>query len=208
MKGAVFGDKYTKDYGAVMNYARITPPAIKENYVDIPGGDSSLDLTETVGGIVYNDGLIDFKFTLFDFSRKEDMKNDLHGKRLQIVLEREPEFYYDGRLSCSSDVWVAGRYELSMSAKVKPYKYEVQETLHTERVNGTARELKLINTRMPVMPRITVDGDVYLTYEENRCHLETGVYQIPEITLYEGLNRIRLSGKGIVRLEYRRGRLI
>lgn len=208
MKGAVFGDKYTKDYGAVMNYARITPPAIKENYVDIPGGDSSLDLTETVGGIVYNDGLIDFKFTLFDFSRKEDMKNDLHGKRLQIVLEREPEFYYDGRLSCSSDVWVAGRYELSMSAKVKPYKYEVQETLHTERVNGTARELKLINTRMPVMPNITVDGDIYLTYEGNRYHMETGIYQIPEVTLYEGLNRIKLSGKGTVRLEYRRGRLI
>ena len=49
MKGAVFGDKRTEDYGAIMNYARITPPAVKENYVDIPGGDSSLDLTETVG---------------------------------------------------------------------------------------------------------------------------------------------------------------
>lgn len=130
MKGAVFGDKYTKDYGAIMNYARITPPAVKENYVDIPGGDSSLDLTETVGGIVYNDGLIDFKFTLFDFAQKEDMKNDLHGRRFRIILEREPDFYYDGRLSCNSESWVAGWYELFMSAKVKPYKYEIHETLH------------------------------------------------------------------------------
>ncbi|MDE7339927.1 MAG: hypothetical protein K2N80_05105 [Lachnospiraceae bacterium] len=208
MKGAVFGDKYTKDYGAIMNYARITPPAVKENYVDIPGGDSSLDLTETVGGIVYNDGMIDFKFTLFDFSKKENMKNDLHGKRLRIILEREPEFYYDGRLACSSDGWVAGRYELLMNAKVKPYKFEIHETLHTERMNGTAKEMKLINTRMPVMPRITVDGDIYLTYDGSRYHMETGVYQIPEITLYEGLNRIKLSGKGTVRLEYRKGRLI
>lgn len=112
MDGAVFGDKYTKDYGAIMNYARITPPAVKENYVDIPGGDSALDLTETVGGIVFNDGLIDFKFTLFEFALKEDMKNDLHGRRLRIILEREPGFYYDGRLSYSSESRAAGRYEL------------------------------------------------------------------------------------------------
>ena len=136
------------------------------------------------------------------------MKNDLHGRRFRIILEREPDFYYDGRLSCDSESRVAGRYELFMSAKVKPYKYEIHETLHTDHVNGTARELKLINTRMPVMPRITVDGDIYLTYGDNRCHLVAGVYQIPEITLYEGLNRIKLSGKGTVRLEYRKGRLI
>lgn len=95
-----------------------------------------------------------------------------------------------------------------MSAKVKPYKYEIHETLHMERVNGTIKEIKLINTRMPVMPQITVDGDVFLTCGSNKYHMATGVYQIPEITLYEGLNRIKLSGKGTVRLEYRRGRLI
>ena len=31
MLGAVFGDRRSVDYGAVMNYARITPPAVKEN---------------------------------------------------------------------------------------------------------------------------------------------------------------------------------
>ena len=42
MDGAIFGNKHSKeDYGAVMNYARVTPPSVKENYVDIAGGDSS-----------------------------------------------------------------------------------------------------------------------------------------------------------------------
>lgn len=208
MKGAVFGDKRTEDYGAIMNYARITPPAVKENYVDIPGGDSSLDLTETVGGIVYNDGMIDFKFTLFDFSKKEMMKNDLHGKRLKIILEREPEFYYDGRLSCNADEWFGGLYELLMNARVKPYKYEVRETLHVDKADGTDKEIKLINTKMPVMPRITVDGTVQAIYDGNIYTMKTGIYQIPEITLYEGLNRIGISGKGTIRFEYRKGRLI
>ena len=56
LEGAIFGNRYSRDdYGAVMNYARITPPAVKENYVDIAGGDSSIDLTEAVGGLVYGE---------------------------------------------------------------------------------------------------------------------------------------------------------
>lgn len=207
MKGAVFGDKHTKDYNAIMNYARITPPAVKENYVDIAGGDSTIDLTEAVSGIVYDDGMIDFKFTLMDFPKKEAMKNDIHGKRMQIVLEQEPGFYYEGRISCNKDDWIAGRYELYFTAKVKPYKYEKRSTIHTENING-AKDIILINSRMPVMPRITIEGNVYITYEGTRYSMQSGVYQIPEITFYEGQNRMKASGKGNIRFEYRKGRLI
>ena len=123
MYGAAFGDKRSKDdYGAVMNYARITPPSVKENYVDIAGGNSSIDLTEAVGGVVFEDGEIDFKFTLFDPDKKEQMKNDLHGNRMKIVLDREPEFYYEGRVSVTSEKQTGNIYELCMKAKVKPYK--------------------------------------------------------------------------------------
>lgn len=208
MKGAVFDGKNTKDYRAIMNYARITPPAVKENYVDIPGGDSSIDLTETVGGIIYNDGLIDFKFTLMDFLQKENMKNYIHGKRMQIILEREPEFYYDGRVSCSADEWVRGHYELMFAAKVKPYKYENRKIIHTDKVSYGSKEIILYNSRMPVMPRITVDGDIVIIHENTKYSMHTGIYEIPEITLYEGINRIKVSGKGSIKLEYRKGRLI
>lgn len=208
MKGAVFDGKYSRDWGAIMNYARITPPAVKENYVDIPGGDSCIDLTETVGGIVYNDGIIEFKFTLMDFAKKEDMKNNLHGKRGQIILEREPELYYEGRVSCSADEWVHGHYELMFTAKVKPYKYEKRTTIHTATVSNAAKEIILINSRMPVMPRITIEGNILLIYGNARYSMQDGVYEIPEITLYEGMNRMNVSGKGSIKLEYRKGRLI
>ena len=100
MQGAFFNDRYSNDYGSIMNYARITPAAVKENYVDIAGGDSDIDLTEAVGGVVFEDGQIDFKFTFFDSQSKDRMKNDLHGRRMKIILEREPEFYYEGRVKC------------------------------------------------------------------------------------------------------------
>ena len=81
MYGAVFGDRYSReDYGAVMNYARVVPSAVKEVYVDIDGGDSAIDLTEAVGGVAYEDAKIEFKFTLFSDEKAERMRNDLHGR--------------------------------------------------------------------------------------------------------------------------------
>ena len=208
MDGAKFGDRLSyENYEAIMNYARILPPSVKENYVDIAGGDSSIDLTEAVGGVVYDDGEIEFKFTLKDRNKKDQMKNDLHGKRMQIVLEREPEFYYDGRIRCTKEEWNKGLYELYFSAKVKPYKYESIYKIHMEDVDGT-KEIILQNTRMPTIPQITITGVISLVYEGMKYNMEEGVYQIPEITFFEGRNIINVSGKGSIKFQYRRGQLI
>ena len=208
MDGARFGDRLSyENYEAIMNYARIIPPSVKENYVDVAGGDSSIDLTEAVGGVVYDDGEIEFKFTLKDRDKKDQMKNDLHGKRMQIVLEREPEFYYDGRIRCTKEEWKKGLYELYFSAKVKPYKYESIYKIHTEKVNGT-KEIILQNTRMPTIPQITITGSISLVYEGMKYNMDEGVYQIPEITFFEGRNILTVSGTGSIKFQYRRGQLI
>ncbi len=207
MNGAIFGDKRTKeDYGAVMNYARVTPPSVKENYVDIAGGNSSIDLTEAVGSVVFEDGKISFKFTLFRVEDKERMKNDLHGKKLKIVLEREPHFYYEGRLSFISESQVGNLYELCMDARVSPYKMENQVTIHEEEVKA-AKEIIIFNERMPAMPTITARGNITISFEGISISLKTGIYEIPEITFRDGINRLKVSGKGSIRLEYRKGRL-
>ena len=197
-----------QDYHAVMNYARITPPTVKENYVDIAGGDSAIDLTEAVGGIVFEDGKIEFKFTLLEENDKIRMKNELHGKRMQITLESDSSFYYDGRLLFTKEERIGSSFELYMEARVKPYKYAKRETIHIEEVNGKTAEIVILNSRMPAMPRITVAGNVYLKYEDAGYALRTGTYEIPEITFYEGYNRIIVSGNGSIRFEYRKGQLI
>ncbi len=208
MHGAVFGSKHSReDYNAVMNYARITPPSIKENYVDIAGGNSSIDLTEAVGGVVFEDGKISFKFTLFHKEDKDRMKNDLHGKKLKITLEREPDFYYEGRLSFTGESMLGTLCELNLDARVKPYKMENQITIHEEEIKAS-KDILLFNERMPAMPTITARGNIKVAYEGNSYELKTGIYEIPEITLRDGLNRLHVSGNGSVRLEYRKGRII
>ena len=208
MYGAVFGRRYSReDYGAVMNYARVMPPAVKEVYVDIDGGDSAIDLTEAVGGVAYEDAKIEFKFTLFSAEKAEQMKEDIHGRWLEIVLEREPEFFYQGRVSCNKVEQDGRVYEAYFTARVHPYKCERRESIHTAEVSGAEKEVLLQNDRMPVMPRIEVEGSVQLAYDGIRYRMGPGTYQMPEVTLKEGLNRIRLSGNGKVKFCYRKGRL-
>ncbi len=209
MFGAVFGDKYTRDdYGAIMNYARIIPPAPKTNYVNIAGGNSSLDLTEALGGIAYEDGSIEFKFTLFSQEALARMKNDIHGRHMDIILEREPDFCYNGRISCTKEAQDGRLYELCLTAQVYPYKFERMEVIHTETVDGKEKEILLQNDTMPVMPTIVVEGNVCATHEGTKYRMETGEYQDPDFILHEGDNRIKISGKGSIKLAYRRGRII
>lgn len=211
MDGVVFGNKYSaEDYDAIMNYARITPPAAKTNYVDIAGGNSAIDLTEAVGGIVYEDGNIEFKFTLFSWETAGKMQNDLHGRRMNIILEREPEYYYDGRLSVTKIEQDGRLFAIYLNARVRPYKCERRECSYKEVLDGDGREKELLldNDIMPVMPNITVEGNVQVTYNGSRYRMTAGEYQIPEVTLYEGMNRIRLAGTGAIKFTYRKGRLV
>ena len=208
MQGAIFGNRHSvEDYKSIMNYARITTPAVKENYVDVPGGNSSLDLTEAVSGVTFNDGQIIFKFTFFKEDNKNRMKNDLHGEKLKIILEREPEYCYDGRLFCRDGDYTGNIYELYIDARVAPYKQERQMTVHTEEITSS-KEIILINDRMPSMPSITVSGNISITFNNCSFRLTDGTYAIPEITLTGGINRIQAAGKGSLKLQYRKGKIV
>lgn len=208
MQGAIFGNKHSvEDYESIMNYARITTPTVKENYVDVPGGNSSLDLTEAVSGVTFNDGQISFKFTFFDEEKRSMMKNDLHGKRLKIILEREPEYYYDGRLLCRDGDYTGKIFELYIDARVAPYKQERQMTVHTENITS-AKEIILFNDRMPTMPAITVEGSIKVTYSNCSYLLVDGTYTIPEVTLLDGINILHVDGKGRLKLQYRKGKIV
>lgn len=207
MESVIFGEKHSvEDYKSIMNYARITTPAVKENYVDVPGGNSSLDLTEAVSGVTFSDGQISFKFTFLNKDDRSRMKNDLHGKKLKIILEREPEYYYDGRLFCRDGDYAGNIFELHIDARIAPYKQERQMTVHTEEISS-AKDIILFNDRMPSMPSITVSGNISIVYNGFSFRFTDGTYAIPELTLLDGINRLRVDGKGSLKLQYRKGKI-
>lgn len=83
----------------------VNPPAPNINMITIPGTDGSLDLTDVLAGRA-TFGNRSGSWTFFvanDFERWHALYSEimgfLHGKRFQVVLQDDPIYYYEGRLS-------------------------------------------------------------------------------------------------------------
>ena len=83
----------------------IPMPDPKIQTVDIPGGDGSIDLTEINGRPAYNDrdGL-ELVFDLMDgnyatwFMKYSQFAAEMHGRKVKMVLDDDPDHYYMVRL--------------------------------------------------------------------------------------------------------------
>ena len=65
MKGIQFNDIHSYyDLNLILSVVNIPPAQPKTNYVDLPGGEGSLDLTEALGEVKYNDRDCTFTFTM------------------------------------------------------------------------------------------------------------------------------------------------
>lgn len=128
-----FGDKNTWDDWHLIPSSRplVKPPNKKKNIVDIPGADGSLDLSDVVsGGPVYENRTGSIEFIVENGFRKwselySEIMNYLHGKKMKMVFEDDPEYYYDGTYYVSD--WNSGpQYStITIEYDVKPYKYKI-----------------------------------------------------------------------------------
>ena len=138
-----FGNKNTWTDWHLVPSSRpvINPPKPKVQYVDIPGADGSIDLTESLAGRpVYSDreGSLDF-IVLNDFNVDNynynwidvytDIMRYLHGRRMKMVLEDDPNYYYEGRFEVNSWKSDANNSTIAIDYHLSPYKYEVTTLL-------------------------------------------------------------------------------
>ena len=134
--GATINGKHTyKDYGLVINNtSTVEEPSPKTNFVDVPGSSTRLDLTETLTGEVeYNSRLVSFTLGKLLESTKwpilyRDLLNTYQGKEVKVILDDEPEYYYQGRaeLSDFSRSQMLGSFKFTLDADA--YKYEVYDS--------------------------------------------------------------------------------
>lgn len=86
----------------------IVAPEVYTNYVDLPGAHGKLDLSEYLtGGPVFKNRSGSLQFYAlaehgFWAERYNQICNFLHGRRLQMVLYDEPEYFYTGRFRVES----------------------------------------------------------------------------------------------------------
>ena len=215
MKGITFGNYHSHDaFQLILSAKTIGTPSPKTETIDIPGGDGVLDLTEYFGDIKYGNRKLSFDFSSVvipsDFmSLFSVVQNALHGKKMNIILDDDPGWYYTGRVSVSE--WKADRNigKLVVDCDCDPYKYQISPTVVTRSISGTST-ISLTNSRKRVVPevKVTAGSGLTVTFGSGSVWtLSSGSYLLPELELVEGNNTVTVSGTGTITFTYTQGNL-
>lgn len=215
MKGITFGTYHSyDDFNLLLTSKEVAAPKVKTIEIDVPGADGALDLTEFFGEPKYENVTHKFKFstivpqseflTLFS-----TIKNAIHGKKLRIVLDDDPGFFYIGRCYVSSFTNDKNIGRISVECDCEPWKYKAAKTVVTQAVSGEST-ISLPNLRKRVVPEVVIEADsamhiVYNTY--NVWDLGGGSYTLPELELKAGENSVSVTGTGNITFSYQEAAL-
>jgi len=218
------------------------PPKQKTNYIDIPGSSGTLDFSESLTGYpVYDNREGSFEFYVMnDYKpwqeRYSEIMGYLHGRTMQVILDDDPKWAYQGRFSVdgwkSSPTWSM----ITISYNVGPYKSSIVTS-----VEGWAWDQFVFGTDIiwiTSFKDIAIDSDVLVdkTFEgvlfgsgpicpefvvvstdglgmdvqflDKTVHLDDGKTLIPEFIFYgQSLYTVKIKGHGVISIDFRSRRL-
>jgi len=109
----------------------VSLPSLNSKTVEIPGRNGSVDLTEVLTGApTYSNRKGSWEFYVMHdewnswSETLSTIASALHGKWLQIILEDDPNYYYEGRLKVG---WNPGKdySTITIEYDLSPYKTNV-----------------------------------------------------------------------------------
>lgn len=231
MIGVTIGEKHSyDDWGLILSSKTISPPVPKTNNVSVPLMDGTIDLTEILTeDIKYEDRNLKFTFSVVDKRKSwaekiSEIENYIHGKRMKIVCDDDPAFYYIGRVSVdnwNSDSRVG---KLVVNCTVEPFKYDIlssavdwewdifdfDQGIINETgeliVDGT-RTITLICRRKRMFPIFTASAAMTVKFDGVTYNLPAGSNKIYDIFMCEGENELTFTGDGTVSIDYIGGSL-
>lgn len=195
------GDKYTlNDWGLLLSTFEIGAAEPKTNYIDIPGGDGSIDLTEALTGeIAYDNRTITATFTL---NQPRDewrpimdvVRAYCHGRKFNIVAPNDDDHYYIGRVNVGPLEIDGVIATFEMTIVCDPYKYKKDLTVHDFTIDASGTLITtLINARRRVVPTVTVNNTTQMIKGSASVSLNAGTHKVTSIPLIVGDNAITFN---------------
>lgn len=229
------GEKNTWDDWKLIPLSRpvVKPPEVVTKYVEIPGYDGSVDLTELLTGRpTYSRRVGDWKFMVtnnydgYDWQTLySSIMNYLHGEELEVRLEDDPDYFYTGRLSVSG--WDSGKSysTITIGYELMPFKLSnissIDEWLWDDfnfetgvirdygglRVDGEL-SIRIIGGDKSIVPDIAISAPMEITYNGFTENYESaGVYHAVDLAIIPGENTMTFKGTGEVSVIFRGGSL-
>ncbi len=200
----------------------VNPPNVRSSFVEIPGSDGALDLSDSlIGRPTYADRTGTWDFYVDNgygewSDRYSTIMAYLHGQKMKAVLEDDPLFYYEGRFSVNQ--WRSDPYysRMSINYEVGPYKlYSATEgemwlwdpfNFETDIIRsyrnmtikkGVPLTVNIEGDVMDIIPVITtyVSG-VVLEFNGYTINLKKGTSTYDNVIITEGENTLVFSYDG------------
>lgn len=209
MKGVKFNDIHSfNDLNLVLAPFQMPPAEPKLNFVELPGADGSLDMTESLGDVKYNDREGSMTFSVLpqdDFEvKKTEVSNLLNGLKCKIIFDKDPDYFYFGRLSVSDYKADKMLRQITIDFRVQPYKYKKNVT---EVVVNGSKSIVLTNGRMSVVPTITTTSNTTIIFGDATLEMNAGTHKFLDVYLKQGENPITIESDGTVTIKYQEGAL-
>ena len=213
MNGVKFGDKHSiTDWDLIMISKSIGKAEPKTNKIEIPGRDGTIDLTEALGEVKYNDRAISFNFDTLKppsswWELDRTITNYIQGKKLAVTLDQDSNYYYLARLKVDSFTNDKNVGHFSISGTAEPYKYKKDMTVKSYTVSAN-KTYTFENERKSVVPTLELSANMTIEFEGNSYSLSAGSQKVREIKFKEGTNSIKIiTGSGTLKATYQEATL-
>lgn len=211
--GVLFNEIHSyRDLNLVLSNVDVSPATPKTVYVDIPGADGSLDLSEALGEVKFSDRTLKFTFTMppgGDLSesaweaKKTQVSNRLNGLACQITLDKDPGYYWQGRATVDEYLSTKRLRQFVISAVVRPYKLKQEVTVVSTAISSDGTTVTLKNSRRPVCPTVSCTNDnTKVVFGGATYVFGQGEHKNLGVRLVEGDNKVTVSGTGTVTFTY------
>ena len=206
--GATINGEHTlRDWGAaIINSDIVSVPEPNLTYLEVPGRNGRLDLSEALtGDVTYANRMITLQLagsvSLESWYQKcLHIFNEYHGRAVDVTFDDDPDHYYHGRATVSDPQRVRNGGQFVFSVEADPFRYEKATT--SVAVSGTST---ITNTRMPVCPTITASAACNLVVGTVTYALVSGTQTIPALIFPEGDTTLTVSGSAVVTFTFRKG---
>lgn len=201
------------DWGLyVGNNAAVEPPTVRTNFIEVPGRNGNIDLTEALSGRpVYGNRVITLQ--LGGKKPKESQQqfvskfvNAYHGQRVKIEFDRDRDWYYEGRATIGEIEISNTVVRMTMTIDADPYKYSRIDSLPVLTVDGTASQ-RVQGSALWVSPEFVCSAAMEVAFEGVSYQLNEGSNKLYEILLKDKEYTLTFTGNGTVQVKYKRGSL-
>lgn len=226
------GNKNTWDDWHIVPTSRpkVNVPPVKTSYVDIPAGDGVLDLsTSLTDRITFGNRQGSWEFLVINGygewqERYSELLSYLHGRSYKVILDDDPQYYYEGRMAVNEWRSEAHWSTVVFDYNFGPYKFPIDTTIDWmwDRFDFTTMYMTgsyeiPVNSQITLtvyghsasfVPVITASEDgMSMYYKGKTFTFKKGVNINEDISFNNGPNEITLYGQGFITIENTGGRL-